>query len=67
MHLINFQITGFNCSACAKLANLELTEVDGVESVKIAEDGRCEIKANRQILLEEFENKLSNIGFGVTK
>lgn len=67
MYLANFRITGFNCPACVKLSTLELEAIDGVNEVRIAEDGRCQIKSTRQIELEEFKSKLKKNGFDVTK
>lgn len=67
MHLANFRVTGFNCPACAKLSTLELEAINGVEEVKIGEDGSCQIKSNRQIDLDEFKSKLKKIGFGIAE
>lgn len=65
MQKINFTLTGLTCTSCQKLSQAKLEEIDGVKKARVELDGKTEIKAEREIELEEIEEALQDTHYKI--
>lgn len=57
----NITLTGLTCGACAKVSEMKIGKIEGVEEVHITQtggEGKGSIWANREISLEEVQKAL---------
>jgi copper chaperone CopZ len=55
-----FKITGLHCEACTKLTAKRLLRIPGVdEAVVHLENGKAEVKAGREVSLNEIQTALT--------
>lgn len=61
-----FQIDGFHCEACVKLATMKIKKIEGVHEVNVSVEGQASICAGRTISLEEVSAALDGLGYTVS-
>lgn len=62
-----FNIQGFHCEACVKLATMKIKKISDIHEVNISQDGKAKICASREINTEELAGVLNDLGYTVTK
>lgn len=65
METINFKLTGLTCGACAKLAQKRIAKIEGVDDIRVSEDGTAEITSEKAITKEDVKNALSDTDYSV--
>ncbi len=65
MIAINYKITGFDCGACAMLAQKRISKIEGVEEVVVQESGETKILASRDIEKAEITEVLKDTNYKI--
>jgi len=60
-----FQIDGFHCEACVKLATMKIKKIEGVHEVNVSQEGEAKVCAGHPITLEEITKALDGLGYTV--
>jgi copper chaperone CopZ len=68
MPTINFRLSGLHCGSCITLATMTLEELPGVIDVKLSGlDGLVELKAEREIPLDEIQTAFEGTEYTVSR
>lgn len=66
MNSLKFQIEGFHCEACVKLAKRKIEKISGVNEVAISGiDGEIEVLATREVSLGEIQEALVGTDYSI--
>lgn len=65
MFQLNYRISGFTCSACAKLAQKRIAGIAGIQKVEVKENGEVDLTAERQISKSELIEVLKETSYQV--
>lgn len=65
MEITKLKITGLTCMACQKLSQKMLMKIEGVENVKVEENGQTLVTAKRKITLQEAQKALESTHYKV--
>lgn len=67
MKIYTFTITGFHCGSCAKISEVMLRKIQGVENVFIdATTGNARVASQSDILPERLAEPIEKLGYHVT-
>lgn len=65
MHNLHYQISGFTCQACARLAQKRIEKIEGVTEVSVQESGETMIAAARNIDKNEINEALKDTNYKI--
>ncbi len=65
MHNLHYQISGFTCQACVRLAQKRIEKIEGVSEASVQENGETLISAERNIDKTEINEALKDTNYKI--